>query len=74
MLHSQENPNDCYGQREVKVLVSDAVFKRIKKEGLAGKNYIFYRDGKREAVIPNKFGKKWWTKATKRDIGRVSAH
>jgi len=46
--------------------------KRIIKEGLSGKNYVFYNLGKTEYVIPNKYGAEWWKKASKSDIRRVS--
>lgn len=44
---------------------------RIKKEGLAGKTYIFFKDGKTQYVIVNKYGKRWWNNATISDIKRV---
>ena len=45
---------------------------RIKKEGIAGKRYVFFRDGKTKYAIPNKYGKMWWKKATISDIRRVA--
>jgi len=44
---------------------------RIKKEGLIGKKYVFFRDGKIQYVIPNKYGKAWWKRAKTSDIRRV---
>tara|TARA_Y100000310_G_scaffold133975_1_gene132999 strand:- start:6846 stop:7022 length:177 start_codon:yes stop_codon:yes gene_type:complete len=47
---------------------------RIKREGITGKKYIFFRDDSgKQRVIPNKFGKEWWKRAKKSDILRVSA-
>ena len=45
---------------------------RIKKEGKAGKRYIFFRDGKKEKLVNNKYSDSWWDKATESDIRRVA--
>ena len=46
---------------------------RLKKQGIKGKRYIFYRGpGGKEVLINNKYGNKWWRKATWKDIRRVT--
>lgn len=46
--------------------------KTIKRQGKSGKRYVFIKINGREAVIPNKYGTKWWEKATQSDIRRVA--